>query len=307
MKELIKFLLLFASTTIIQTAIAKEETTTNLQQENTLNNEQAVKSSLEESDSTFIDFLVEEVIPAFGGFEHILLTTKPSFSVHYTQKGVALIDCSLELKLKQLRTIQYQVTDSNTGNFPVNMNIGQPRWLFFKASCGEQSTSTDRNHFNISFTVKNENLKDSYYELGVNAFDKDQLKIKLYSIKIEVITEEVDQEILVSSHGDVMKFSKELKKYKDNDEIYILPLELWKPLNNKLRPSNLQENNDLTELKKVKITQIINIDGVIQLTFPTSVNNVTEDTNVLAPIKGQIFIPEKEDDDIIPVIDFSIQ
>ena len=313
MKELIKFLLFFTIIISLQIASAKEETTANNQEIDPVESEQAEensseeKDSSEEDDSTFIDFLITEVIPAFGGFEHIFLTTKPSFSAQFTQNGLVLANCSLEFKLKQLKPINYQVTEGKSDNFAVNMSIGQLRWLFFNTSCKENNTSADKNHFNISFSIKDENLEDSYYELGVNAFDKNQLKIKLHSIKMEVIIEEVDQEILVSSYGDVMNFSKALEEYKDDGDIYILPVDLWKPLNNKLRPSNLQKNNDFIELIKVKITDIINIDGAAQLTFPTSVNNVTKYTDVLAPIKGRMFVPKEEDDDIIPVIDFSFQ
>ena len=306
MKDLIKFLLFFTIIISLQSAIAEEETANDPQQEDTSESEQTEEDSSEDKDLTFMDFLITEVIPAFGGLEHIFLTTKPSFSIHFTQGGATLIDCSLELKLKQLETIQYRIIDSDTDNFPVNMNIGQPKWLFFNASCGEQSISPDKNHFNIFFTVKDENLEDSYYELGVNAFDKNQLKIKMHSMEMEVIIEEVEQEILLSSYGDIMKFSKALEEYKDDGDTYILPLDLWKPLNNKLKSSNLQENNDSIKLKKVKVTHIIDIDGTAQLTFPTSVNNVTEYTDVLAPIKGQIFIPEEEEADLIPAIDFSL-
>ena len=297
MKELIKFLLFFTIIISLQTATAKEKTTIDDQEE---------ESASEENDSTLTDFLIKEIIPAFGGFEHIFLTNKPSFSAQFTQNGLVLENCSLEFKLKQLKPINYQVTEGESDNFAVNMSIGQPRWLFFNASCEENNTSADKNHFNISFTIKDENFKNSYYELTFNAFDKDQLKIKLYSIQMGVTLEEVNQEILVSPHGDVMNFSKELEDYEIEDGLYSLPSSLWKPLN-KVTANSQTPEGSIDELRKVKITQIINIDGVAYLTFPTSVNNITEDTDVSAPVKGQIFIPEKEEDDPIPVIDFSFR
>ena len=301
MKKFIKFLLFFAIIIAFQTATAKEQATTDSKETDLVEHAQT-----EENDPTVTDFLIEEVVPAFGGFEQLFLTNTPSFNIQFTQDGIELKDCSLEIKLKQLKTIQYQVTDSDTDGFPVNLNIGQPRWLFFNASCEEQDTEADTNYLNISFTIKDENLEDSYYELVFNAFDKEQLTIKLYSIQLGALFKEVDQEILLSSHGDVMNFSKELKGYKSADDTYSLPIELWEPLNNKLR-SAVQNNNDFIELRKVKITQIINIDGVVNLTFPTSVNNITENTNVSAPIMGQIFVPEEEEENIIPIIDFSFQ
>lgn len=103
-----------------------------------------------------------------------------------------------------------------------------------------------------------------------------------------------------------MSFSEELEKYKGDGDIYSLPLDLWKPLNNKLR-SAVQNGSDFIELEKVKITQTINVDGVVNLSFPTSTNGITQDTDISAPIKGQVFIPEEEEDDLIPVIDFSLQ
>ena len=186
------------------------------------------------------------------------------------------------------------------------MSIGQPVWLFFHASCIENNTSIDKNHFNLSITIKDENFEDSYYELIINSFDKAQLKIKLYAIEMEVIREEITKEILVNSHGDIMEFSQELVDYETEDGSYSLPAPLWNPLHNvtALPP----KPGDFIELKKIRIKQIISVDGVARFLFPTSANsNITQDTDVAAPVKGHIFIPEEEENDIIPVIDINVQ
>lgn len=256
-------------------------------------------NSKELSKNVLAEFLLNEVIPAFGSLEHIFLTNKPSFSIHFTKGGAELLDCSLDFRLKQIRPMKYDIANVEIYDFQASAEIGQSRWLFFKVLCGEKNLIINTNHFNFSFFVTDENFNKAPYNLKVKLLNQEQLDIKFWSLDLQTIIQDSEEEMLLGPYGNVESFSDSFSDYENEPGSYDIPLFLWPALSGKL------DHSSIIHVEKVKIKKIIQLQGSAQLSFPTFENDVKTDTAVAMPVEGNIFI--SEDGKNIPVINFSMK
>lgn len=278
-----------------------------------------------EEEEALMKFLFEEVIPAFGGFQDLLFSNKPSFDIHWTPQGMQVRSCSFEFQLKQLRTIRYNLADMELYGFQSNAEIGDPRFLFVQISCGETNNVENTVRFNFKFFVTDENLNPSYYSLKIKTMDKEQLDIKLDSIEMDVDVEAVDYTLISDQYGHVeilphdsplLKFFKEDEAYaeiaedqdkediaedKQTKDMYDVPASVWNQI--KRVTEELSDEGSLVPLKKTKVEYTIHLKGSAEMFLPVYTDGVKQDASVVMPIVGRIFSPVEGD--IIPVIDIS--
>ena len=287
-----------------------------------LQNEEIIPEDSEEE--ALMRFLFEEVVPAFGGFQDLLFSHKPSFDIHWTPQGVQVRSCSFEFQLKQLRTIRYNLADIDLYGFQSNAEIGDPRFLFVQISCDETDNIENTVHFNINFFVTDEDLNPSYYGLKIKTMDKEQLDIKLESIKMDVDIRTVDYTLVSDPYGHIeilphespfLQFFEEDKAYAEivegqstedvvEDEqikdMYDIPISTW----NQIKGVETSSDGDpVVPLKKVTVEYAIHLEGSAEMFLPVYTDGIKEDTRVVIPIVGRIFSPLEGE--IIPVIDIS--
>ena len=259
----------------------------------------------EEQRDILAEFLIQEVIPAFGNLKHILLTAKPSFYLRFTGKETKLVECSLEFRVRQLKPMKYNIADIEIYDLQASAEIGESRWLFFKTVCGDQNAIMDTNHFNISFFVADTSFQQAPYNLRVKLLDQEQLDVKFWSLDVETVIENSEFEILVGPYGNVEIFNPSYAQYKNDESAYNIPLDQWPSLKGKLSFADQKNGVDVVLAHKTNIIKTIRISGSARLSFPTYLEDVKKDTEVKIPVEGRIFIPEEGE--VIPVIDFSMR
>ncbi len=294
--------------------------------------EKTVEPGEESEEEVLMRFLMEEVIPAFGGFQDLFFSNKPSFDIHWTPQGMQVRNCSFKFQLKQLRAVQYNLADIKLYGFHSNAEIGDPGFLFVQMSCGEAGYVENKIHFNIKFFVTDEELTPAYYSLKIKTMDKEQLDIKLKSIDMDVDIETADFTLILDQYGHTkilphespfLKFFDEEKAYmeiveddgedesngddKDNEEdeqiknMYDIPISIWNQINEVDKVSS--DENSLVPLKKVAVEQTIHLKGSVEMFLPIYKGGVKEYNRVVVPIVGRIFSPVKGE--VIPIIDIS--
>ena len=281
--------------------------------------EEAVESE------ALVKFLVEEVFPAFGGFQDILFS-KPSFEIHWTPESMQIKNCSFRIQLKQLRAVRYNLADIQLYGFRSDAEIGDPRWLVVDISCEEAPQNKTR--FKVKFFVTDEELNPSYYSLKIKTMDKEQLDIKLGSVEMDLDIETVEDVLLSDPYGRVevlpkdspfLEFFEEEKAYaeitedeppdsslEENRNMYDIPLSLW----GQIQKGDLQAieggslPGDLIPLKKWRINKVIFLEGSVEILLPVYQEGVREDTRVMVPVTGRIF--SSAEGDFLPVVDISM-
>ena len=298
------------------------------QREDLVNPKESLKTETVSEDSeeeALRKFLTEEVIPAFGGFQDLLFSHKPSFDIHWTPQGIQVRSCSFKFQLKQLRTIRYNLADIELYGFQSNAEIGDPRFLFVQVSCGEIDDVENTTRFNIKFFVTGEDLSPSYYGLKIKTMDKEQLDIKLKSIEMGVDITAVDYTLVSDQHGHIeilphespfLQFFEEDKAYAEmvenqdvedivEDEqiknMYDIPISIWNQIKGVTEVSS--DGNSLVPLKKVTVEYTIVLQGSAEIFLPVYGEGIKEDARVVMPITGSIF--SSVDGEVIPVIDIS--
>ncbi|MDE0151142.1 MAG: hypothetical protein OXK80_01420 [Bdellovibrionales bacterium] len=299
-----------------------------ISEEPDINNVKKDETSTDASEEeALMQFLMEEVIPAFGGFQDLLFSNKPSFDIHWTPQGMQVKNCSFEVQLKQLRTIKYNLADMELYEFQSNAEIGDPRFLFVQISCGETNNVTDTARFNIKFFVTDENLNPSVYSLKIKTMEQEQLDIKLDSIEMDVEIETVDYVLLLDSDGHIERLPHEspfLKSFEESQayaevieedqseesveseqikNMYDIPVSVW----NQIKGVNETPSDEsaLVSVKKVTVEQVINVNGSAEIFLPVYKDGVKQDARVVIPIVGHIFSPAEGD--LIPFIDISMR
>lgn len=281
------------------------------------------KTSAKLEEEVLMKFLLEEVIPAFGGFQDLLFSNKPSFDIHWTPQGMQVKNCFFELQLRQLRTIKYNLADIALYGFQSNAEIGDPRFLFVQMSCGEIEDITDTARFIIKFFVTDEDLNSSYYGLKITTMGKEQLDIKLKSIEMDVDIAAVDYTLILDPYGhiealphgspflqafvedqayvEVIEEGMEDTEDEQIKNMYDIPISMWNQIKGINEVSS--DVDSIISLKKVKVEQIVNLKGSIEMFLPVYADGVKQDTRVVMPITGRIFYPVEGS--VIPVIDIS--
>ena len=259
----------------------------------------------EETEDEMIPFLLNEIIPAFGGLKSLMLSSKPSFSIHVTNRGVELTSCSVKTKVKQLKPIRYAVSEAEIQEFQVEMDIGEPRWLLLEISCGEKSPMIDTEHFHVSFSVTDDNLEPSNYSIKIKTLNQEQLDMKLVSMDMEIIVQSVDKEMLLDPYEAIGELFPTLEQHKQPNDLYLVPLSLWSPKDSPVKIISALQKDMQIELQKVNVIQIIQFKGNFSLLFPTSINGIRQDTKVIAPVNGTIHVTDT--DQYIPAINFSME
>jgi len=278
--------------------------------------------SEDSEEEALMKFLFEEVIPAFGGFQDLLFSNKPSFDIHWTPQGMQVKSCSFEFQLKQLRTIRYNLADIELYGFQSNAEIGGPRFLFAQISCGETNSVENTVRFNFKFFVTDEDLTPSYYSLKIKTMDKEQLDIKLKSIEMDVDIETVDYTLISDQYGHVETLPHEspfLKAFKEDEayaeitegqdeedivedkqikNMYDIPVSVWNQIK-----GTASDGDSLVPLKKMKVESAIHLKGSAEILLPVYTDRVKQDVPVVIPIVGSIF--SSVEGGIIPVIDIS--
>lgn len=276
-------------------------------------------------EEALMQFLMEEVIPAFGGFQDLLFSNKPSFDIHWTPQGMQVKNCSFEVQLKQLRTIRYNLADIELYGFQSNAEIGDPRFLFVQISCGETNNVADTARFNIKFFVTDEAQNPSSYSLKINTMEQEQLQIKLDSIDMDVEIETVDYVLVLGPHGHIEILPREsslLQIFEENQaytevieegqsgedveseqikNMYDIPISVWNQIKGVHETSFVEDT--LVSVKKVTVEQVINVNGSAEIFLPVYTDGVKQDALVVIPIVGRIFSPAEGD--VIPFIDIS--
>ncbi len=300
-------------------------------EEDIIASETEVETEEVSEEEALMQFLLQEVIPAFGGFQDILFSNKPSFDIHWTLEGMQIRNCSFKLQLKQLRTIQYNLADMEFYGFRSDAEIGDSRLLFVQVSCGETNQIENKQNFKIKFFVTDENLKSSFYSLKIKTMDKEQIDIKLVSIEMDVDVETVDYTLVSDHYGHIeilpnnspfLQFFEEDKAYaevveadeglrddsnlEDGEEapiknMYDISLAVW----NQIKGVTETQSNDssLVPLKKMRVEQAITLKGSTELLLPVYKGGAKEDAPVVMPITGSIF--SSVDGEMVPVIDIS--
>ena len=297
-------------------------------EEGITDSETEVETEEVSEEEALMQFLVEEVLPAFGGFQDILFSNKPSFDIHWTPKGMQIKHCSFKFQLQQLRTIQYNLADIELYGFQSNAEIGGSRFLFVQVSCGETNNIENKKHFKIKFFVTDEEQNPSFYSLKIKTMDKEQFDIKLVSIQMDVDIETVDYTLISDNYGHIeilpndspfLQFFEEDKAYVevvDDEEdgsgveeskeapiknMYDINLSIW----NQIKGITEAQSNEsfLVPLKKVRVEQVITLKGSAELFLPVYKDGVKEDAPVVIPITGNIF--SSVDGEMMPVIDIS--
>jgi len=282
--------------------------------------EELFETVSEDSEAELMKFLIEEALPAFGGFQDLLFS-KPSFDIHWTPQGVQVKNCFFEFQLKQLRAIKYNLADVALYGFYSNAEIGDARLLFVQTSCGATDETTGAIRFNIKFFVTDEDLTPSYYGLKITTMDKEQLNIKLKSIAMDVEIEPVDYTLVLDPYGHIeilphtsssLEFFEEDSAYSEETEenqgeeevmknMYDIPVSVW----NQIRGINEESSDSVIPLKKVSVEQVIHLQGSAEMSLPVYVGGVKRDSDIVIPITGRIF--SSAEGEMIPLIDISIK
>ena len=278
-----------------------------------------------------MEFFVQEVIPAFGGFQDILFS-KPSFEIHWTPQGMQIKHCSFKFQLKQVRTVSYNVADVQLYGFQSNAEIGGPGLLFVELSCGGVVPAEDVLHFKVKIFATDEEQKSSYYSFKITTMDKEQLDFQLKSIELDVSVENADNSdgIFVSDPDEdvenlpqdspFLKFFEEEKAYAEivsedagdslvNGEdkpknMYDVPLNIW----NQIKGGDAQdgssgdssESGSLIALTKLSVNQIINVKGSVEILVPVYTSGVKTHVPAVVPIIGRFV--SSVDGDFIPIM-----
>lgn len=297
------------------------------------------KSVLTEPEKDAVmEFLVREVIPAFNGFQDVLFS-KPSFEIHWTPEGMQIKHCSFKFRLKQIRTISYNLADIQLYGFQSNAEIGIPGLLFVELSCGGAGSVEDVLHFNVKIFATDEEQNPSYYSFKIKTMNKEQLYLQLKSIELDVDVESVDSILVLDPEERVevlpqdspfLKFFEEDKAYaeadlKDEDSgssevdkfknVYDISLNVWNQMKGGdslgrefSEAQNLgqddaktksSESDSLVPLKKWSISQIIHVKGSTEILLPVYKNGVKVFEHTVAPIIGSFAF--SEDGGFIPI------
>ena len=268
----------------------------------------------EEQKDEMTEFLIKEVIPAFGGLQHFQLNQPPSFYLHFTPEGIQLTKCSFNFQIQQLESIQYNLAQVDLHDFQANAHIGQSEsFLFFDVSCGDQSNVINGFHLNADISIKDKNSEPSYYGITIHSLGQEQLSLKILSINIDIKIQNDAKWTLQDSRKKVVfvksiqthpHFPLEILEEKSTTNFYSIPQEVW---------PYTYPDVEAIQVTKAQTTQIISLEGTVRYSLPISVNGQRQETEVSIPINGNIFAFEKESAEgnpetiYIPNIHFSSQ
>ena len=294
------------------------------------------KSGLTELEKDAVmEFLVQEVIPAFNGFQDILFS-KPSFEIHWTPKEMQIKHCSFKFQLKQVRTISYNLADLQLYGFQSNAEIGGPGRLFVELSCGGADAVEDVLHFKVKLFAVDEEQKSSLYSFKIMTMNKEQLDLKLKSVELNVDVENVDSILVLDpdEHIEIfpqdspfLKFFEEEKAYAEADlknensgvredselkNMYDISLNVWNQMKGEdsqagsseakslVQDAESSESDSLIPLKKFSISQIINVKGSAEMLLPVYKNGERVFDLAVVPIISSFAL--SVDGDFIPIM-----
>lgn len=248
-----------------------------------------------EEEGSFEQFLFDEVIPAFGGLEKMLIENIPRFDFLTTSDSAFIpLSCNFDIGLQQLRPIQTKVIDIN-GHRKIEGSVegGGERKLNLHAECGEESSRLDVQDYKVSFFITDIEGESSTYPVRLKFLKQEALDSLFRGLEARVQIIDINGYVLKSVNGEMIPYDESMDQYKSSSKQYKMPVEVW-VANPMTRAKLPKKDSGLTHitLEKLNVKQVIQIDGHAYISLPVPVNYEKQFKETHIKVKGPIYTLE---------------
>lgn len=179
----------------------------------------------QEKEDDIMDWVMEEVVPAFDGFNNLQFLSVPTVDFVFNRESFAIASCAAEVSVEQLKTITYQFLKIPT-YVDGTADIGANRRIHFAAKCGEDNFKAGVSHFKVRVYFT-ENGELATYNLVYHILDQSQKLLQMKYIDLEIRITQGEFPLLLSLSNEKVDYLPEYEKFRDGDS-YNLPMSLWK-------------------------------------------------------------------------------
>lgn len=195
----------------------------------------------EEAKKEAANFIVDQILPAFGGKNAISFKSYPKIggssfaSLHDPQDPSSvkkwrhsLEKCGIHLELNQIKAIQHPFVEIPT-YLNASAEIGGKRSLQIEANClGMKRKSSYLNELEVHIRLYflNEKQEEVPYPLVVKALDQDLVDLDFYGSEVRVILHAIPQKLLVSEDSFIA-YQPDYENFLLKDDVYQIPMRLW--------------------------------------------------------------------------------
>lgn len=237
-----------------------------------------------ENNEETLDFVFNEVLPAFGGWE-MILSEFPEFEISYNSNGMKINSCNLSVGLKQVRPISLELLKIEGYEFNSDAKVGDNLKMHGNVYCGDENT-TDTMHAVINFgftspediTIHKQGYleyfsdisknafvnpndsvkKNTHYPLKLQAMGKRLFDLKIYHLKgdIKMITK--TEEYYHGIDGD-MKLASLFTSVKEDGDVLSISQKDW---------LGYTHNSERMEVRKVVVVSKLVVDMKLKISLP---------------------------------------